>query len=58
MALGRLTDLQERVLMTLAPMKPEWTLSGGGALVGFHTCHREGFRDELVARVLSQTKPD
>lgn len=38
---GRLTALQERVLVELAGLEPAWTLSGGGALVGFHTRHRE-----------------
>jgi hypothetical protein len=38
---GRLSPLQRRVLRTLATLRPRWTLSGGGALVGFHTGHRE-----------------
>ena len=37
---GRLTALQERVLVALAPLEPRWTLTGGGALVGFHLGHR------------------
>jgi len=41
MALGRLSPLQERVLVVLAGMTPPWTLSGGGALAGFHTRHRD-----------------
>ncbi len=41
MPAGRLTGLQERVLIALAAIDPPWTLSGGGALVGFHTRHRE-----------------
>jgi hypothetical protein len=40
-ALGRLSALQERLLVILAGLDPPWTLSGGAALVGFHTCHRE-----------------
>jgi hypothetical protein len=40
-ALGRLSGLQERVLVVLAGLDPPWTLSGGAALVGFHTRHRE-----------------
>lgn len=40
MAVGRLSDLQERLLIVLAGIDPPWTLSGGGALVGFHTAHR------------------
>lgn len=35
-----LTDLQSRILFALAPLKPPWTLVGGGALVGFHLGHR------------------
>jgi hypothetical protein len=35
-----LTPLQERVLAVLAPMSPRWTLTGGGALAGFHLGHR------------------
>ena len=38
---GRLDRLQQSVLKTLAPMNPRWTLTGGGALVGFHLAHRE-----------------
>ena len=41
MALGRLSSLQERVLVVLAGLDPPWTLSGGAALAGFHTRHRE-----------------
>jgi hypothetical protein len=40
-ALGRLSNLQERVLVALAGIEPPWTLSGGAALAGFHTAHRE-----------------
>jgi hypothetical protein len=40
-ALGRLSALQERLLVVLAGLDPPWTLSGGAALVGFHTRHRE-----------------
>jgi hypothetical protein len=38
---GRLTALQRRILRALARLEPPWTLSGGGALVGFHLGHRE-----------------
>lgn len=38
---GRLTSLQRRVLKLLADLVPPWTLSGGGALVGFYVGHRE-----------------
>lgn len=37
---GRLTPLQEKVLLLLAEMTPPWTLTGGGALAGFHLEHR------------------
>jgi hypothetical protein len=39
--LGRLTALQERLLVVLAGVDPPWTLSGGGALAGFYTAHRD-----------------
>ncbi|HZN37590.1 MAG TPA: nucleotidyl transferase AbiEii/AbiGii toxin family protein [Planctomycetota bacterium] len=38
--LGRLTDLQARILVALAPVQPRWTLTGGAALAGFHLQHR------------------
>lgn len=41
MPTGRLTALQERILVVLAAIEPPWTLTGGAALVGFHTKHRE-----------------
>jgi len=41
MALGRLTALQESLLVALRELTPVWTLTGGGALVGFYTFHRE-----------------
>ena len=37
---GSLTLLQARILIALAGFEPPWTLSGGGALAGFHTAHR------------------
>ena len=40
MSLGRLTALQEKLLLVLAGIDPPWTLSGGGALAGFHAAHR------------------
>ena len=40
MSAGRLTELQVRILGTLAGLTPRWTLSGGGALAGVHTQHR------------------
>ncbi len=36
----RLTPLQWRILRTLAPLKPAWTLTGGAALAGVHLKHR------------------
>lgn len=41
MSLGRLSDLQQRILVALSRIRPAWTLTGGGALAGFHTQHRE-----------------
>lgn len=38
---SRLTPLQQRILRVLARLEPPWTLTGGGALVGFHLAHRE-----------------
>jgi hypothetical protein len=40
MSASGLTALQIRVLETLAGLEPAWTLTGGGALVGFHLRHR------------------
>ncbi len=40
MADSRLTPLQQRVLRELAGNPSGWTLTGGGALAGFHTRHR------------------
>jgi hypothetical protein len=37
----RLSSLQRRILRVLAPLDPPWTLTGGGALAGFHLGHRE-----------------
>jgi len=37
---SRLTPLQKRVLSELAEHPSGWTLTGGGALAGFHTRHR------------------
>jgi hypothetical protein len=38
--LGRLTELQVRILRDLAVVRPRWTLTGGGALAGIYTKHR------------------
>ena len=35
-----LTRLQRRVLRSIGETHPPWTLTGGGALVGFHLHHR------------------
>lgn len=40
MGSGGLTNLQARTLELLAGQEPPWTLSGGGALAGFHLRHR------------------
>ena len=40
MSVGRLTDLQARLLRVLAAVTPPWTLTGGAALVGFYAAHR------------------
>lgn len=40
MSPGSLTALQTRMLRALAPVRPPWRLSGGGALAGFHAAHR------------------
>lgn len=40
MTQGRLSELQTRVLARLAGMEPAWTLTGGGAIVGFHAPYR------------------
>jgi hypothetical protein len=40
-ALGKLSALQQRILVALSQIRPAWTLTGGGALAGFHTKHRE-----------------
>ena len=39
-AKSTLTELQERVLETLAQEEPDWILTGGAALAGFHLGHR------------------
>lgn len=37
---SKLTDLQWRILELLSGLEPSWTLTGGGALAGFHLKHR------------------
>ncbi|MEO8841570.1 MAG: nucleotidyl transferase AbiEii/AbiGii toxin family protein [Kofleriaceae bacterium] len=41
MATGKLSATQEEVLEALAAIVPAWTLTGGAALAGFYTQHRE-----------------
>jgi len=41
MSIGKLSPLQHRILLQLAGIEPPWTLTGGAALAGFHTHHRE-----------------
>jgi hypothetical protein len=41
MSPNKLSAIQERVLVALSALRPRWTLTGGGALVGFYTKHRE-----------------
>lgn len=66
---ARLTALQRRILRVLAPLHPPWTLSGGGALAGFHLAHREtrdldlfwrqrGELGELLAESLGALRAD
>ena len=38
---ARLTPLQRKLLCCLAGLEPPWTLTGGGALVGFYAGHRK-----------------
>jgi hypothetical protein len=38
---SKLSPLQEQVLIALSGLQPTWTLTGGAALAGFHTKHRE-----------------
>jgi hypothetical protein len=38
---SKLSPLQEQILIALSGLQPAWTLTGGAALAGFHTKHRE-----------------
>jgi hypothetical protein len=38
---GKLSALQQQILVVLSQIRPIWTLTGGAALAGFHTKHRE-----------------
>ncbi len=38
---SRLSPIQRRVIDVLAGFEPRWTLTGGGALAGFHLGHRD-----------------
>jgi len=40
MSSGSLTPLQDRILLVLSGVGGDWTLTGGGALAGFHLGHR------------------
>jgi hypothetical protein len=66
---SRLSCLQRRALRVLARLDPPWTLTGGGALVGFHLGHREtrdldlfwrnrGELGDLVADALGALRSD
>ncbi len=66
---SRLSAIQHRVLRVLAGFEPQWTLTGGGALVGFHLGHRttrdldlffHGQRvlDEIPERVAGHLRAD
>ena len=35
-----LLPIQRRALVALTGLSPQWTLTGGGALAGFHLNHR------------------
>lgn len=41
MVVGKLSALQQQILVVLSRIRPVWTLTGGAALAGFHTRHRE-----------------
>jgi hypothetical protein len=53
------------VLAVLAPITPRWTLTGGGALAGFHLGHRttrdldrvRGSRGELIVDLVAERVP-
>ena len=47
-----LSAQQARVLRVLAGLRPRWTLTGGGALVGAYTKHRET-RDLWVRSIMA-----
>jgi len=57
MPIGRLSPLQERILLQLAGIEPPWTLTGGAALAGFHTHHRETRDLDLFFRPQSSLGP-
>lgn len=54
---GRLSSLQSRVLELLAGLEPAWTLTGGGALVGFYTQHRSTRDLDLFFRDRAELGP-
>jgi Nucleotidyl transferase AbiEii toxin, Type IV TA system len=53
MSIGKLSPLQHRILLQLVGIEPPWTLTGGGALAGFHTHHRETRDLDLFFRAQS-----
>jgi hypothetical protein len=57
MSIGRLSPLQQRILLQLAGIEPPWTLTGGAALAGFHTHHRETRDLDLFFRPQSSLGP-
>lgn len=52
--ISRLTALQRRLLSLLAGVEPRWSLTGGGALAGFHLGHRDTRDLDLFFRGLSE----
>lgn len=57
MSIGKLSPLQHRILVQLAGIEPPWTLTGGAALAGFHTHHRETRDLDLFFRPLPLLGP-
>jgi hypothetical protein len=51
---SRLTPLQHQVLEVLADLEPRWSLTGGGALAGFHLRHRSTRDLDLFWRGVSE----
>jgi hypothetical protein len=53
----RLSSLQWSILERLAGLEPQWTLTGGGALAGFHLKHRTTRDLDLFWHKLDQLGP-